>query len=79
MNKENFKDYIIDAISYFDGEEHERKDSIKTIDFTDDSVIVVTKDDKSYLLNIIELYGVLESVKNIKKLESEIERWREEE
>ena len=79
MNKEDFKYLVIDALSYFDEEKHERKDSIKTIDFTDDSVIVITKNDKSYLLNIVELDNILESIKNIKKLDSEIERWREEE
>jgi len=79
MNNENFRDLVVDAISYFDGESHERKDSIKTIDFTDDSIIVITKDNKSYLLNIIELDDVLESIKNIKKLEIEIEKWGKEE
>jgi len=68
MNKENFKDYVIDALSYFDGEEHDRKDSIELIELTNDSIIVITKNDKSYLLNIVEVDSVLESIKNMKHL-----------
>jgi len=66
MNKENFKDYVIDALSYFDGEEHDRKDSIELIELADDSIIVITKNDKSYLLNIVEIDSVLGRIDFIK-------------
>ena len=77
MNKENFKDYVIDALSYFDGEEHDRKDSIELIELTNDSIIVITKNDKSYLLNIVEIDNVLESIKNMKHLISVTKEYEE--
>jgi len=69
MNKENLRDYIIDAISYFNQEEHDindRNNSIRLIDFAKDSIIVITNDNKKYLLNIVKLDNV---IKNLSKME----------
>ena len=78
MNKNNFKNYVMDALAYFDNEEcvkHERNNLVKTIHhIEDDKIIIITNNDLEYLIQInniteikntlLYLHQVLSEIKN---------------